>query len=81
MSDSSIHDSREMHVEISALIGGIAKAFDLDESETISALETGKVTMTFQSDTNGNPYALATYHQKSARLYAGAVKQEPGDGH
>ena len=68
MSDSSIHDSREMHVEISALIGGIAKAFDLDESETISALETGKVTMTFQSDTNGNPYALATYNQKSARL-------------
>lgn len=77
MSDSPSSDPREMHAEITALVGGIAKAFKLEESAAISALENGEVEMSFEIDANGNRYALATYKETSARLYPGAVKQEP----
>ncbi len=79
MSDLSSPDPREMYAEISALIGGAAKAFGLEESNVISALERGEISMSFEVDANGNRFALATYQQKAARLYAGAVKQEPSE--
>ncbi|NKB43603.1 MAG: hypothetical protein GKS03_04920 [Alphaproteobacteria bacterium] len=81
MTDESETNQREMFDEIAALMGGIAKAFDLDESQTITAVEKGTIEMKFETDANGNPFVLATYGEKSARLYAGAVKQEAGAKH
>ena len=81
MSDAPSHDPREMFEEISALMGGIAKAFGLEESETISALERGDISMAFDVDANGNRFAQATYQEQSARLYAGAVKHAHDDQH
>lgn len=67
---------REMFDEITALMGGIAKAFELDESAAITEVEDGRIQMEFDEDANGNRFVLATYEGKSARLYAGAIKQE-----
>jgi hypothetical protein len=79
--DESETKQREMFEEIGALMGGIAKAFELDESQTITAVEKGTIEMSFETDANGNPFVLATYGDKSARLYAGAIKQESDAQH
>lgn len=81
MADDSEAGTREMFDEIAALMGGVAKAFELDESQTITALEQGTIEMAFEKDANGNPYVLATYGGKTARLYAGAIKQESDANH
>ena len=81
MANDSKTGEREMFDEIAALMGGIAKAFELDESQTITALEEGVIEMVFETDANGNPFVLATYGDKSARLYAGAIKQESDAQH
>ena len=81
MSDESEQNRREMFDEINALMGGIAKAFELDESQTITAVEQGAIEMAFETDANGNPFVLATYGDKSVRLYAGAIKQETDPEH
>ena len=81
MTDDLSAAKPEMFDEIAALMGGIAKAFDLDEQQTISAVEQGVITMTFDTDANGNPFVLAKYGDKAARLYAGAIKQEASLGH
>ncbi len=81
MSDSASNNQREMFDEISALVGGLMKAFDLDEAAVISALENNAFEMTFDVDANGNRFVLATYEGRSARLYAGAVKLEDQGNH
>lgn len=81
MADDPDTASREMFDEIAALMGGIARAFELDENETITAVEKGAIEMAFEKDVNGNPYVLATFGEKSARLYAGAIKQEADAKH
>lgn len=81
MSDSSPTDPREMYGEISALMGSITKAFSLDESAAISALENGDIDMSFETDNNGNRFVLARYQDQVARLYAGAIKQESEKQH
>ncbi len=68
----------EMHSEISALIGAIAKAFAITESQAIEALERDAVAMEFQQDSNGNRYVAATYDGQTARIYQGAIKR-PND--
>jgi len=70
-------NAKEMYEEISALVGGLMKAFDLDEAAVISALERDAFSMTFDIDGNGNRFVLAEYEGRTARLYAGAVKLEP----
>lgn len=81
MADDSETGAREMFDEIAALMGGIAKAFELDESQTITAVEQGVIEMAFETDSNGNSFVLATYGEKTARLYAGAIKQETDAKH
>lgn len=73
--------NREMFNEISALMAGVSKAFDLDEAGAIEAVERGEVEMHFDTDNNGNRFVLARYQGKSARLYAGAIKDESGAEH
>jgi hypothetical protein len=81
MANDAEAGAREMFDEIAALMGGIAKAFELDESQAITALEKGVIQMAFETDSNGNPFVLATYGEKKARLYAGAIKQETDAKH
>ena len=80
-SELSATESREMFDEITALMGGIAKAFALTESDTITAVEKGEVVMSFETDTNGNRFVLAHYNGQSARIYDGAVKSETAVSH
>ncbi len=81
MNDTNDQANREMFEEIAALMGGIAKAFTLDEGQAIAAVESGEIQMSFETDSNGNPFVLATYGDKSARLYSGAIKQETASNH
>lgn len=67
---------REMFEEITALMGGLIKAFNLSESDAIAAIEAGSIEMSFDTDNNGNRFVLACYEGKTARLYAGAIKSE-----
>ena len=64
----------EMQTEISALIGSIAKAFDISESIAIEAVEKGAIVMDFGQDSSGNRFVAATYANKTARIYQGAIK-------
>jgi len=81
MTESPPDDQREMVDEITALVGGLMKAFDLDEAAVISALESNAFSMTFDVDGNGNRYVLAEYEGRAARLYSGAVKLEDSVSH
>jgi hypothetical protein len=74
-------DPREMHEDIATLMGGIAKAFDLDESTVISAVEQGEIAMTLDTDSNGNRFVSARFRGEVARLYAGAVYRETETNH
>ena len=69
----------EMHAEISALIGAIAKAFAMTESQAIRAAEQNAMEMDFQHDSNGNRFVAVTYEGRTARIYQGAIKR-PGSG-
>jgi hypothetical protein len=73
-------DNREMYNEIAALVASIGKAFGRPESEVISALEKNAIALEFGRDENGNRFVLATFEGRTARLYQGAIKQEPEKG-
>ena len=62
---------REMHTEISALIGSLAKAFAMSESETVRAVERGSIAMDFGQDANGNRFVAAVFDGQTARIYTG----------
>jgi hypothetical protein len=64
----------EMRGEISALIGAIAKAFGISESEAASAAESGSIALDFGQDDNGNRFVAATFGEQTARIYQGAIK-------
>jgi hypothetical protein len=65
---------REMHTEISALVGAIARAFALSDSEAAGAVERGAVAMDFGRDANGNWFVVAVFDGRTARIDRGAVK-------
>jgi len=69
-----------MYQEIAALVAALGKAFALPESDVISGLETNAIGLEFGRDANGNRFVLATLAGKTARVYHGAIKQEPGKG-
>lgn len=73
-------DNREMYKEIAALVAAIGKAFVRPEAEVIAALEKNAIALAFGSDENGNRFVLATFEGRTARIYQGAIKQEPGEG-
>jgi hypothetical protein len=73
-------ENREMFKEIATLVASLGKAFACPESEVISALERGAVTLAFDRDENGNRFVLADYAGKRARVYQGAIKQESEKG-
>ncbi len=73
-------DNREMYNEIAALVASLGKAFGRPENEVVAALEKNAITLDFGRDANGNRFVLATFEGKTARLYQGAIKQEPETG-
>jgi hypothetical protein len=73
-----VRDHREMYKEIAALVAAMAKALGRPEGEIIEALDRNAVHLEFGRDSNGNRFVLATIEGKSARIYQGAIKQEPG---
>jgi hypothetical protein len=66
-------DDREMHDEISALIGTVAKALDIGDVEVITALEEGRLGLEMKTDESGHNYVEATCDDKSARIYPDAI--------
>ncbi len=69
----------EMHAEIAALIGAIAKAFSIPDMEAIAAVERGAIAMDFGRDESGNPFVAATFGEQTARIYQGAIKHPKSD--
>ena len=70
-------DTREMYGEIATLMGALAKALTLSESDTIAAVERGEVTINFGKADNGNRFIAAGYQGKVVLLYQGAIKHAP----
>lgn len=76
---SGTPENREMYQEIAALVAALGKAFGLPESDIIAALEKQAVSLDFGRDENGNRFVRATLSGKTARIYQGAIKQDPGE--
>ena len=70
-------ENREMYKEIAALVAAIGKAFSRPETEVIEALDKNALSLEFGRDANGNRFVLATLAGRTARIYQGAIKQEP----
>lgn len=70
-------ENREMYKEIAALVASLGKAFARPESEIIAALEKNAIGLEFGRDENGNRFVLAQLEGQTARIYQGAIKQEP----
>ncbi len=69
-------DPREMYTEIAGLVGAIAKAFVLPESDVIAAIERQAIALEFGQDANGNRFVLAALESRSVRIYQGAIKRD-----
>jgi hypothetical protein len=66
-------ENREMYDEINALIGAVAKAFDTSEADVVTAIEQGRLGMDMQVDQDGRNYIDATFDDRAARIYQGAI--------
>lgn len=66
-------ENREMFEEINALIGSIAKAFDIPDGEVVSAIEQGGLGMELVTDSEGRNCVETTYQGRTARIYPGAI--------
>lgn len=69
-------EDREMYSEINALIGAVAKALDVSEADTITAIEQGRLTMEMLTDERGANYLAVACDGKQARVYQGAVYRQ-----
>ncbi len=74
------NEPREMYSEIAALIGSLAKSFGISDAGAAQAVESGEIALAFGRDDSGNSFVTATYGDKTARIYKGAIKHagEPG---
>lgn len=75
-------DNREMYNEINALVGSLAKAFEIDDKLVVEELEAGRIRLDMAADDNGNRYISATRGDRTAKLYQGAIQYDrpPGEG-
>lgn len=74
-------DDREMYNEISALVGSIGKALELDDKTVAQDLESGRIQLDMAEDENGNRYLAVMRDDRSARVYKDAILHDrpPGD--
>lgn len=68
-----MEESREMFDEINALIGSVAKAFAVSETEVVTAIEQGRLGMEMATDDDGRHFIAATLDERSVRIYQGAI--------
>ncbi|CUW41727.1 conserved protein of unknown function [Magnetospirillum sp. XM-1] len=68
-----MEDNREMFEEIAALIGSIAKAFDLSDTDVVAAIEQGGLGMGMIVDDEGRNCVEVTHEGRTARIYPGAI--------
>lgn len=74
-------DNREMYNEINALIGSLAKAFEIEDKQVVEDLEAGRISLDMTEDENGNRYIAATRGERTAKLYQGAIQYDrPPEG-
>jgi hypothetical protein len=73
-------ENREMYDEINALIGAVAKAFDVSETEVITAIEQGRLGMEMTVDDEGRNYLAASLDERTAHIYQGAVFRPEDEG-
>ncbi|OAN47997.1 hypothetical protein A6A04_04360 [Paramagnetospirillum marisnigri] len=66
-------ENREMFEEINALIGAVAKAFDLAEMEVVKAIEAGELGMSMVTDDQGRNCVEVGFDGRTARIYQGAI--------
>jgi hypothetical protein len=66
-------DNREMFEEINALIGAIAKAFDVDPLDVIADIDQGRLAMEMIADDQGRNCVEVTRDGRTARIYQGAI--------
>lgn len=77
---------REMYDEINALVGAVAKALDVSETEVVTAIEQGRLGMEMLTDGDGRNFLEVTSEGRTARIYQGAIFRvgeqapEPEDG-
>lgn len=68
-----MEDNREMFEEIAALIGSIAKAFDLSDTAVVAAIEQGGLAMEMITDDEGRNCVEVAHEGRVARIYPGAI--------
>ncbi|KIL99120.1 hypothetical protein CCC_03338 [Paramagnetospirillum magnetotacticum MS-1] len=66
-------ENREMFEEIAALIGSIAKAFELSDGDVVAAIERGDLGMEMLTDDEGQNCVEVTHSGRVARIYPGAI--------
>ncbi len=67
-------EGREMYDEINALIGAVAKALDVSETEVVTAIEQGRLGMEMLTDGEGrNCLEVTSDDGRVARIYQGAI--------
>ncbi len=66
-------DDREMFEEINALIGAVAKAFDVDPLEVVADIDQGRLALEMVTDDQGRNCVEVTRDGRTARIYQGAI--------
>jgi hypothetical protein len=66
-------ENREMFEEINALIGSIAKAFDMADLDVVAAIEQGSLGMAMIADDEGRNCVEVSHDGRVARIYPGAI--------
>lgn len=65
-----------MYDEVAALLGTIAKTFDLTDADAAKAVEEGRVAIDMGSDDTGARYIRISMAGRAARIYPGAILHE-----
>lgn len=66
-----------MYAELNALLGALAKAFDLEPEQVARAVEAGEIAIDMQEDARGERFLAAQYQGRSAQIYQGAIRHAP----
>ena len=68
--------TKEMYDEVSALLGAVAKAFDLTDAQAAQGLEDGTVSLEMSFDPDGQRFVRAGHGGRFVRIYDGRVFHE-----
>ncbi len=66
-------ENREMFDEINALVGSVAKALDMAETDVIGAIEQGDLGLSMVTDEQGRNCIEVSHDGRTVRIYQGAI--------